>query len=215
MLDALEQALTREKLFSVVSPLIYSGEGGSAWIWYCGGSLSEEKVRVEHNFYGQSLKQAPAKPFETEFITGAAPMMLAATFRAVGGFPYGYFLYWEDVYFSWRARGLGFKLGVVPSATLWHAVGASSGVGQSATFYYWFARNRFRFARDIGVNPRSLLVGSRGVDTLRRAVQAVRERDGKSVKLRAFFRGLRDGLADAEDGGGISQTTRSKMSGNP
>lgn len=180
--------------FAVISPLIYSGESGKRWIWYCGGTISTRDLAVRHPLYGGDLSEAPTGCFETELVTGAAPMMRASTFRAVGGLPPGYFLYWEDTYFSYKARSLGFRLGVVPSAQIWHAVGASSGSGQSQTFYYWFARNRFLFAQDIGLPRRRLLVGRGGVESIRTVARALLERDGRLLKSAAAIRGTLDGL---------------------
>jgi len=162
--------------FAVVLPLIFSGDRADPWIWYCGGSINTRVFRVRHQLYGCHIAEAPHRPFETEFVTGAAPMMRASTYHAVGGFPRGYFLYWEDTYFSWKARNLGFRLGVVPSAHLWHAVGASSGSGQSRTYYYWAARNRFVFASDMGVPRHRLVVGRGGLESLRSVAHALLER---------------------------------------
>lgn len=192
-LDQLERALDNGE-FSVVSPLICSGDGTSSWIWYCGGSVGPRDLRVQHRLWGQPRSQAPTEPFETEFVTGAAPMMTAATFHTVGGFPAGYFLYWEDTYFSWKARALGLRLGVVPAAHLWHAAGASSGHGQSQTFYYWFTRNRFAYASDTGVPRRRLMSGRGGFETLRPLVRALKEPNDRFPKARAAVRGTIDGL---------------------
>lgn len=192
-LDQLERALDAGE-FSVVSPLIYSGDETAAWIWYSGGSVDPRNLRVQHELWGQPCSLAPTEPFETEFITGAAPMMTAATFRTVGGFPPGYFLYWEDTYFSWKARTLGLRLGVVPAARLWHAAGASSGHGQSQTFYYWFTRNRFAYASDTGVPRRQLISGRGGFETLRPLVRALKEPNDRFPKARAAVRGTIDGL---------------------
>lgn len=181
--------------FDVVSPLIYSGQQENSWIWYCGGSLSTRGLRVQHDLYGHQIDSAPREAFETEFVTGAAPMMSVATFKAVGGFPRDYFMYWEDVYFSIKARVLGFRLGVVPAARLWHAVGASSGSGQSDTYYFWTARNRFIFARDIGVPRAQLLFGHPGLESLRPVMRALlMERSGRLSKARAAIRGTIEGF---------------------
>jgi N-acetylglucosaminyl-diphospho-decaprenol L-rhamnosyltransferase len=185
--------------FDVVSPLIYSGDDTDPRIWYCGGSISTSELSVRHLLYGCHLSEAPHHSFETEFITGAAPMMRASIFRAVGGFPHGYFLYWEDVLLSWRARDLGFRLGVVPSAHLWHAVGAASGSGQSRTFYYWSARNRFTFARDVGIPRRRLIFGRGGLHSLRTVAKALLEREGRLPKTNAAIRGTFDGLRQGRE----------------
>ncbi|WP_158021325.1 glycosyltransferase family 2 protein [Mycolicibacterium chubuense] len=194
-LDILETELDLDT-FAIISPLIYSGDEADPWIWYCGGSLDVDALRVQHDYYGRALAEAPRSAFETEFVTGAAPMMRASTFRGIGGFPPEYFLYWEDTRLSWEARKLGYKLGVVPSAALWHAVGASSGASQSGTFYYWFARNRFRFAADIGVTRRQLAFGRGAYESLRVVAKALKEREGRLSKLRAAVRGTLAGLDD-------------------
>lgn len=181
--------------FDIVSPLILSGRGTKNWIWFCGGSINFRSLRARHQLYGCSIDQAPRRTFETELMTGAAPMMFAKTFREIGGFPRGYFLYWEDVHFSWNARRMGYRLGVVPNAHLWHQVGASSGTSQSATWYYWSTRNRFTFAHDVGVPRRRLILGGGGIETLRPIAKAlVTERMGRRTKAWAAIRGTARGF---------------------
>jgi GT2 family glycosyltransferase len=181
--------------FAVVSPLIYSGDSDDSWVWYCGGTMSTHDASVRHQYQGAGLAEVPNCPFETEFITGTAPMMLASTFRDVGGFPPGYFMYWEDAYFSWKARELGFRLGVVPSAHLWHAIGASAGSLESATYFYWSTRNRFAFARDTGVPRRRLMVGRAGLESLRPIARALLVGGkGRLSKTSAAVRGTLSGL---------------------
>lgn len=179
--------------FDVISPLIFRGEKSRRRIWYCGGVLDTRLIRTPHLLFGRKLNKAPDHTFETEFITGAAPMMRAATFRAVGGFPADYFLYWEDAYFSWKASRLGFRLGVAPAARLWHAVGASSGHGHTQTYYYWAARNRFTFADDIGVPHDRLVTGLASLESIRFIVQPLFERHGRLAKARAAIKGTVEG----------------------
>lgn len=180
--------------FDVLSPLIYHGDSSSPRIWFCGGSMNARGLRIRHQLFDLPIALAPSDTFETEFLTGAAPMMRASTFHAVGGFPHEYFLYCEDALFSWRARELGFRLGVVPSALLWHAVGASSGFGQSLTFYYWSTRNRFALARDIGIPRRQLIWGSGGLESLRLIAKALLEREKRRAKVYAALKGTFDGV---------------------
>ncbi|MDX1888201.1 glycosyltransferase family 2 protein [Mycolicibacterium sp. 050158] len=196
-IEILERAITTGE-YDVVSPLIYSGRDEGQWIWFCGGYISSRALRPRHELYGAPLLDAPREPFVTEFITGAAPMMRTATFRGAGGFPRGYFLYWEDAYLCWRLRNLGCRLGVLPAARLWHAVGASSGTGQSSTFYYWFARNRFRFARDTGMSRWVLLYGAGGWETCRIIAKAMREPRERMVKMRAASSGTIAGIRGVE-----------------
>lgn len=206
-LDFLEAELDAG-YFAVISPLIFGGDDGeNTWIWYCGGNLNTRAAAVEHSHQGDRVDQAPRKPFETSYITGTAPIMRVTTFRAVGGFPRDYFLYWEDAYFSWKARELGFRLGVVPSATLWHAIGASSGRIESATYFYWSTRNRFAFARDAGVPLRRLFLGRGGLETLRPIARALLVGgEGRISKTKAAIGGTISGLARTQ---GSARKTRS------
>jgi GT2 family glycosyltransferase len=193
-LERIEQEIDKGD-FAIVSPLVYSGEDGEDFIWYCGGSISLRELRVHHHLHGAPLSQAPEEPFETGFITGTSPVMRASTFQAIGCFPRGYFIYWEDTYMSWKAAQLGLRLGVVPAARLWHEVGGSSGSGRSSTFYYWGTRNRFAFAQDIGVLRRRLVVGRGGIETLRPLGWALlTERTRRLSKARAAVKGTIHGL---------------------
>lgn len=193
-LGRLEAEIDRGE-FAIVSPLIFSGEGADEFIWYCGGSISTRELRVRHQYHGEPLSRAPEDPFETGFITGTSPMMRASTFYEIGCFPKGYFIYWEDTYVSWKARQLGLRLGVVPSAHLWHEVGGSSGSGRSATFYYWSTRNRFAFAHDIGVPRRKLLLGPGGIESLRPLGWALlTERTRRVSKATAAVKGMIHGF---------------------
>lgn len=196
-LERLEKELDAGR-FSVISPLIFSGEWPDTWIWYCGGSIDRDSIRVQHLDYRLPLRDARNDVFETDFITGAAPMLRASTFHLLGGFPDSYFLYWEDTFLSWKAHQMGLRLGVVPTARLWHAGGASSGGRArraiSTTTYYWSARNRFVYARDTGVPRRQLLAGSGGVESFRLIAMAALEHEERFLKTRSAVCGVWDGL---------------------
>lgn len=194
-LEDLEGELDRGA-YSAVSPLIVSGDGDARWIWFAGGTLDERRVRVRHLRYGDRMVPIEkADPFPTEFLTGAALMIKASVFRRVGGFPKGYFLYWEDAMLSWKVRGLGETMAVVPMATIWHAVGASSGTGETPTFFYWAARNRVQFAVDTGHSFWDLLVGAGSMETYRFLLRALRGREGRLSRLWAATRGTWNGLS--------------------
>lgn len=195
--------------FAVLSPLIYSGHDDKSWIWYCGGSISACSLRVPHWLYGRPLSEAPDRPFETDFVTGAAPMMRASVFNAVGGFPEDYFLYWEDAHFSWQARKKGFRLGVAPTAHLWHQVGASSGCGRSQIYYFWASHNRFAFAYDMGIPVRRLLLGRGGLETLRPIIRAlIVERERRIAKVGAALRGTVKGVRSVKRRTATPRTTK-------
>jgi GT2 family glycosyltransferase len=200
-LDALEPAWLRGD-YDVMSPAIVTGAQPRERIWYCGGSLDERSVAVRHLRDGSLVRDIPDEPFETGFITGAAPLMRLGTFRKAGGFPSGYFLYWEDVALSHRARALGYRFGVIPAARLWHEEGASSGgVGLSGNFYYYATRNRLHFAQtELRMTPRQCLAPRPLVEGLRYIARALREREQPLAKGVAAIRGSRDGLLRRSSG---------------
>ncbi len=181
-------------IFEVISPLICSGDLNTQKIWFCGGSFNMSEFRVQHSLFDRPLIEAPHESFETSFITGAAPMMRVSTFNEVGGFPLGFFLYWEDVYFCWRAGQLGKALGVVPAAQLWHAVGSSSKNVRGRNFYYWIARNRFVFADKVGVRRRQLVLGSGALETLKMLVRPLLGGGPRLSNTYSAFRGTISGL---------------------
>ena len=65
-------------------------------------------------------------------------------FEKIGLFDKKYFLYWEDVDLSQRAKRSGFKILYVPQGKLWHKNAGSSGSGSSFHDYY-LTRNRLFF----------------------------------------------------------------------
>ncbi len=196
--DSLVEELKIGK-FAIISPLIYTGENDKYKIWYCGGSISFPAMRAKHLWYGQPLANAPTKTFETDFITGAAPMMYVSTFVKIGGFSNAYFLYWEDAHFCWRAKQMGYQLGVVPLAHVWHAVGASSNDSQSENFFFWSARNRFVYAAEVGVERHQLILGRGALTSLRFVTSALLQRNGRFTKAHAALRGTYAGFKFARE----------------
>jgi len=80
-----------------------------------------------------------------EFLTGCSFLVRASVVHSVGLIIEDYFLYYEDVEWSWRICEAGFKLMYVPESKLWHQGGASSGGGASPDVLYYMTRNRLYF----------------------------------------------------------------------
>ena len=82
------------------------------------------------------------------WISGACLGMSRSAFQALGGFETEYFLYWEDVDLSWRARELGFRLRVLDCSIVHDAGGTqqSGSSGLSLTYFRYNCRNRLVFA---------------------------------------------------------------------
>jgi GT2 family glycosyltransferase len=175
---------------AIASPVVTTGESGET-VWFAGGHLHRALGLSEH-----VVELAPAEDglVLATFITGAAMMVRAEAWFALGGFREDLFLYWEDAELSARAIDAGFRLGVVTGVSVWHRVGASgSKSGMSREFHYYMNRNRLivcgRYA------PRwSLLVGGGWRVTARMLRAATRERERPLKKTRAGIRGALEGL---------------------
>ena len=92
-----------------------------------------------------------------------------------------YFLYWEDVDWSFALRRAGYRLAVIPSARMWHEVQASTGNVPGAAAYYW-ERNRLRFVDRWGSAP--LRTVNRAKVILRIALARVTGVRGPDERLR-------------------------------
>jgi GT2 family glycosyltransferase len=83
------------------------------------------------------------------WLTAACLAGHMAAFNRIGGFDESYFLYWEDVDFSYRARQAGIALIVRDDLTAVHDEGGTqkrAGRAKSATYYFYNCRNRLLFA---------------------------------------------------------------------
>ncbi|MFE4950630.1 glycosyltransferase family 2 protein [Leifsonia sp. NPDC056665] len=181
---------------ALVAPRILRPDGS---VWFDGSDLHLGDGRIS-----ATRKRAELGLRDAElWLSGACLLLPARLWRTIGGFGDGYFLYWEDVELSYRARRAGARVLVVQEATAVHAEGGTQGAGlehsgqaKSETYYYFNIRNRLVFA------ARNLDVES--VARWRRAslpiAYEVLLQGGRRqflrpiVPLRAAFRGVRDGL---------------------
>jgi GT2 family glycosyltransferase len=98
-----------------------------------------ETMLLEFNVAGVGMVEAKQLPFEhpkeydtqtgeTSWASTASAMIVAPLFRAVGGFDAdAFFLYCDDVDFSWQVRRAGFKVVFQPSAVVFHDKRLSKG----------------------------------------------------------------------------------------
>jgi GT2 family glycosyltransferase len=84
-------------------------------------------------------------PVHVDQLPGAAFMMNAAALRTVGVMDDGYFIWWEDVDWCYRARRCGVPLTVLSAAKFRHAGGASFTGWTTETRVFQFYRAFYRF----------------------------------------------------------------------
>ncbi|OAN43235.1 glycosyltransferase family 2 protein [Microbacterium sp. H83] len=178
----------------VAAPIV---EDGAGRIWSAGHVLDLADGATHGRAWAQRNPHAAVR----RWLTGAALMINASAWDAVGGFDEDYFLYWEDVDFSLRVEDAGGRLLLVEDARAVHDEGGTQGIGdphvaaKSPLYYYYNVRNRMLLAHKL-----------LGPDTVRRwdagSVRAAKEvllRGGRRQLLRprrpvgAVWRGWRDG----------------------
>ena len=129
---------------TVVAPRIVRSDGST---WFAGAVVRMEDGETR----GKRHTAAPLPPDERRWLTGACLLISHEMWQASGGFDDRYFLYWEDVDFSFRIEAAGGALDVVEEATAIHDEGGTHGSGRgsrakSPTYYYYNIRNRLLFA---------------------------------------------------------------------
>jgi GT2 family glycosyltransferase len=182
----------------VVGPVIvYSRAAG---LLGAGGTVDRRRVRTV------PLRQPSGpEPYDTGFIDGCCMLVRPEALEGRPPFDERYFMYYEETQLCGRVRRAGWRVRVVPAAEVDHpkAVG-----GQPPHYFYYMARNRYRFwADEHGVPwPRVALAhladtaraGAAAVRALllpaRRPELAARIRDLK-LQLLAVVRGTADHLA--------------------
>jgi len=108
-------------------------------IYFAGGTLSPGGA-PEHVGMGQ---QDGPQFFscDTEWVTGCAILFRSRVLKEISLFESKFFLLFEDLDWSMRARKLGYKLRFVADARLWHKASASFGKTFSPLYWYYYSRN--------------------------------------------------------------------------
>jgi GT2 family glycosyltransferase len=85
--------------------------------------------------------------FDTPWASGSCLLIPRRVFQSIGGFDRSFFMYCEDVDFSWRARSAGFKVKICPNALFYHPVDSR---GFDATVHKRFLTSGIILARKWG-----------------------------------------------------------------
>jgi GT2 family glycosyltransferase len=103
----------KEAKIGLLSPLIFWKR--TQQIWFSGGRISWWNMKTFHEF---DLVEGKAQ--ETAFLTGCSLFIKRAVLEKIGLLDDKFFLYWEDVDYSVRAKKAGFKIKVVPESVIYH-----------------------------------------------------------------------------------------------
>jgi GT2 family glycosyltransferase len=80
---------------------------------------------------------------EVDYGHGGCSLIRREVLETVGLLDAGYFLYWEDMDYWFRARSKGYKIIYTPGARVWHKGGATS--LKTGLHPYYSTKGRFRF----------------------------------------------------------------------
>lgn len=113
--------------------------------WFNGGTFNKCTGKVKHIDYGK--KNIGQKPLENStFITGCMWLIPKKVFEDVGFINEEYFMYVEDLEFSQRVIGAGYRLEISNKSHIYHKVGSASGGGDFTVFSaYFLAKNKLKF----------------------------------------------------------------------
>jgi GT2 family glycosyltransferase len=111
-------------------------------IWFAGAGYDARRgYQGRLAGYGARDSAAFDGVRESDRATGTAMLVPAAVLERVGGFDRDLFAYSEDVDWSLRARGAGYRIYVAGDSRVYHRVSASSGGESSPTSIYYGVRN--------------------------------------------------------------------------
>ena len=125
---------------TIFSPLIKTWPGKN--IWYSGGRINIIKSMGEHY-----INRPDKKIINTDFISGCCMICKPSSFYKLSGFDEKFFLYYEDVDLSIRAKIKGYELYVIPELIIYHKVGSSTGGDKSEIVAFYSSRNRIYLMR--------------------------------------------------------------------
>jgi hypothetical protein len=103
----------KETKIGLLSPLIFWKR--TKQVWFSGGRISWWNMKTFHEF-----DLVEGESFETAFLTGCSLLIKRAVLEKIGLLDDKFFLYWEDVDYSVRAKKAGFKIKVVPESVIYH-----------------------------------------------------------------------------------------------
>lgn len=120
--------------FDIASPLIYNYPQKDR-LWSHGYYYNKIMGVVTHN-------PIAFLPYTCFYLTGCCMLIRREVFETIGLFDESFFMYGEDVEFSYRAVKKGYRIGIVKSAKLYHHVSLST-QNNSPFYEYHITRSHF------------------------------------------------------------------------
>lgn len=113
-------------------------------IWFSGAQWNKSNLAFEYPYQNQEILHN--FEYKTEYACGAALFFRANLVEKIGLFDERFFLVYEESDWCLRAVKAGYKCTLVPTAHVWHKVGASFDGESSPLRQYFSFRNRLLWA---------------------------------------------------------------------
>ena len=162
-------------------------------IWFDGGKFSMWTGRAFHLNHGKYKDEIYDLHFvkEVNFITFCYVLIPKYILENIGLLDDEYFMYVEDLDYSYRVWKSGYKLYCILNSEIWHKVGASSGGEFSYFSAFHSMKNRVKF-----LLKNKILFGFIFLILSRIVTFAIYLKQGRVYILKAQIRGFLDGIND-------------------
>lgn len=182
-------AESQKEGFEISAPLTFYHSAPDE-VWSSGGDVCK---LIGLPLDAHHRKNPPTVNTERSFLTGCCLLFSRLALEKAGFFDDSYFMYYEDLDYMSRVDGLDIKMGVVPSAKLWHKEAQSSGGYLNPQERYWSARSLMKYSKRATRWWNAIpLWLHRAVSALLWILRLLFR--GKPEALKAYWRGLREGL---------------------
>lgn len=111
-------------------------------IWFAGAKWNNDKLTFDFPLQNSLSDHLPSRPFESDYICGAALFFHRSIPEQIGLLDEKFFLVWEESDWCYRARKAGYPSLIVPDSKIWHKIGVSFGSESSPLRLFFSARNR-------------------------------------------------------------------------
>ena len=147
-LRALVEVMERDPTVGIAgSRISYLDNPGT--LWFAGGFFVRPWGWVAHR--GDCIVDAGQYDSlaESDFVTGCSLLARTSVVRSIGPLDERYFLFWEDVDWSVRARRAGWRIVYVPGSRVLHKLGGSIPAMGTSLRWRYEGRNRLLFYRKL------------------------------------------------------------------
>ena len=138
-LEHLVEAFNSDEKVGIVAPKI-NYYNNRKLIWYAGGFVNF----FTGNIYHKGLRKQDDGEYdlsnEVDYATGCCMLIKRELFEKIGLLDEAYYIYTEDVDFSFKAQAAGYKVVFEPRSLIWHKVSSATG----GAFSFFKIKNKFR-----------------------------------------------------------------------